>query len=261
MKINNTLIVTTLALSPALVLAHGTQIPIAIEGGRIVTYEWGLGGDTTIAGKSRDRLFTIPLSEYTATAANAGWYGTPQDDSDPLTSANSAFSHPGLAYGRSTFQNGTTLSVSFVQEASVWNGSSFGSTGGEMIQALRGGSLTATFPNWVRSDGTSNGTGTSIALSGLNADSHSTIRWRMLDSTGSSTGMIEDGIYLAMLQISTDQIGVQSSLPYAFLFTKNASSTDIAAAEAFVSANIIPEPASLSALGLLAAGTLARRRR
>lgn len=250
-------------LTSEMVLAHGTQIPLSIQEYRpghfrIVTHEWGTHGDTTLKGE--DRLFTIPLSQYTETIETAGWYGhQPAGDT-----TSSSYGHPGFAYGRSSFAPSSTLTVTFLDQAKVWDPitSTFISTGGERIQGLRGGSLTTGFTNGRDSDGNVMGTGISITLPAtLTENSHATIRWRMLDSTGSPGGTIDDGIYMAILRVSTNQPGIESSLPYVFLFTKNAGSTDISDAEAFVSAHIIPEPVMMSGLGLFLTMTLRRYRR
>lgn len=250
------------ALIPQMVLAHGTQIPLSIreyQPGhyRIMTHEWGTDGDTTLRGE--DRLFTIPLAQYTGNSATAGWYGhQPAGDT-----SNSPYAHPGFAYGRSTFAAFSTLTVTFLEQAKVWDPVTltFIPTGQERIQGLRGGSLTGGFTNGTDSNGNVMGTGIRITLPAtLTENSHANIRWRMLDAEGLPGGTIDDGIYMALLQVSTDQPGIEASLPFVFLFTKNASSTDISNAEAFVSAHVIPEPAMLSVLGLVSTMALRRHR-
>lgn len=262
MKVSTFGLIGLVIVVPEMVLAHGTQIPLSIQEYqpghfRIVTHEWRTDGNTEIHGE--DRLFTIPLSQYTGTATTAGWYGhQPAGDT-----TCSDYAHPGFAYGRSTFAPSSTLTVNFLDQAKVWDPitSTFIPTGGERIQGLRGGSLTSGFSNGRDSDGNVMGTGISITLPAtLNVNSHATIRWRMLDQDGLPGGTIDDGIYMAVLQVSTDQTGVEASLPYVFLFTKNASSTDIASAEAFVNTHVIPEPSALAALGLILTMTLKRRR-
>ncbi len=296
--------VLALSVAPLAAMAHGPVIVLTNVGGVITTNQIDLTPQSDSASTSdypvgsAARVFPSQYNAGNLTSFLSGAYATnapssllaipmvPETVSNDATVKNSGFygqleitdgegnntlnTGPGYAYGNGGFAAGTVLRVTFASALQYWNGASFGATpNGELLQAIRGSSITAGtgFANTLRSDGVQAGLGLTVSVSSSqNAGSHSQLMYRLMDSLGDSTDTanIADGIYLASFQLSTDNGSLGSSLPYYFLFDKNASGgvtqSELLAANAFVSANLVPEP-GVAMLGLPLAGVLLGRRR
>ena len=296
-------IIAAFAALPAVSFAHGPNVEVAVVNNQVVTtyyfpapnQSYLLSGNT-ITGENYNPLYlgqsvrTVDVTlvqdtnggttGFTSTTANSpsssnnGWYG------QNLNDGTAPFTGPGVAYGANADSLGNpvsngftasttsplTLTESLVGSLQQWNGSAFITSTTERLQGIRG-SRGGLSNNTLVTNPTGNEAGSwTTSQNALTPDSHNQVEWR-LDAIGTETADINaaDGIYLAALEISSNEAG--TSLPFYFLFEKNASPTDIAAAEAFVQNNYVPvnfvpvpEPASL---GLLAGGIallLARRR-
>lgn len=283
-------IFASLFASASLSLAHGPVIPLTQSGGSLVTNLLDLDDDAatnyTPAGATRT-FPTIPMFQRTAATATGdnGWYGQ-IEATQPSDGADTTFLGPGFAYGAGGFDSTYAFKVTFASPALVWQadgsaaGGSFVPTGGEVIQGNRGSF--GSFANTGRSDGVYTGTGISTGRVGTAVNAHSQVRWRLLGSEGSpvpsATNVIDDGLYLASLQVtayettlsgSTVVFGspvstLSTSSTFYILFNKNESglitTADVANAQAAV-ASLVPEPTSLAVLGLAGAALLGRRRR
>jgi len=238
---------------------------------------------------------------FTATTANSssssnnGWYGQPDlnylesqgETLAQVVGGGTAFTGPGIAYGANTDTNGNAVSngitastatpliltESLVGSLLQWNGSAFVASTTDRLQGIRG-SLGGLSDNTLFTDPTGNEAGSwSTTQTALTPDSHNQVEWR-LDSIGTETPDLTaaDGLYLASVQISTNEVvngqPVAASLPFYFLFEKNSGSIDsvtfsnnIAAATAFINSTLVPEPGSLALFGSGAIFILSRRRR
>jgi hypothetical protein len=238
-----------LALASVSAFGHGAQIQIGITNDTLVTHGLFLNEpyqDSTDPA----RVYQIPMSARALGDANDGWYADPDHAVAP-------FAGPGIALLDNTFDAGSILRVWFLDGLKIWNGSAFVDPGAEQIQV----STVSTFlASSVTSD---SGPYSSVALAGavggVSGD-HKTLRWRLLGDGVSVNSASDDGVYRLEMQLSTDQAGIAPSLPYYFLFNKNASAEDQAAALSATVA-VTPEPGCLGLMGMSAVALLGRRRK
>jgi hypothetical protein len=227
------------------VLAHGPQMQITIDGGKIVTRE--VFADEPYTPFAPEQwLYHFNMAQRALGDANDGWYAQP--------SAATAFTGPGIATELGGFATGSVISLRFTDGLKIWNGSAFVDPGAEQIEAFRGLPKVA---GAISSDG---GPFNSFAFTAIanSEHEHKTARFRLLgDGAGSNTPS-DDGMYLIAMQLATDQPGVDASHPFYFLLNKNASPEHQTQALAAATA-LVPEPSG--ALLLFVAGAIVISRR
>jgi hypothetical protein len=272
MRLMRILCLAIVIAAPYVALAHGPQIQITGDTGKIVTRTLLLDapfGDVA-AEKS---VYVMPLKE------NLGvWYTRPNGAINDVTNLPAFYSGPGIAYGSAydpanptdvDFAVGTQIRLAFLDGLMLWNGAAFQDAGVTELEAFRG-SFTVPSATARSSDA---GPFASIAYDAVNyalegSDVHNTTRFRLLGDGASPTSTSADGVYLAKLQFTTNQTDMVDSDPFYFVMHKNASrsAVDAAVASLGVAPNLVqfvPEPASsgLVACGMLMALTPWRRRR
>ena len=287
--------------APTLTLAHGPNVELSVVNNQVVTNHFFIAPNqsytrngVTTTGENYNPLYVgqsvrqieVPmvLDNVSGTGSgsghnainNNGWYG------QPLSDGSAAFTGPGIAYGANTDAQGNVVSNGFTAAVGspltitetltaplmVWNGSAFVASTTDRLEGIRGsiGGLTAT-PLYTSPTGGESASW-STSQTALTPDSHNQVEWR-LDTIGTETPDLTpaDGIYLATLQISSNEATIPS-LPFYFLYEKNAGSIDpatfsaeIAAAQATLPANSVPEPTTLGGLALLSLIFASRRKR
>ena len=237
-----------LVFAPLAALAHGPQVQIGINNGKLVTT--ALFADEPYQGFApARRLYEIPLTHRTLADANDGWYAQP-NATYPITG-------PGIALLDGQFAAGSKLTVNFVSGLKRWDGTAFVDPGDEQLAV----STTAAFTTSVLTKDAGPFNGIMTAAVTAAAGEHKTLRWRLLGDGVSPGATSDDGVYLVGLQLATDQPGVAASDPYYFLLRKDASAGDRAAALGAATA-LVPEPTGAAATTAVAAAAgLACRRR
>lgn len=74
------------------------------------------------------------------------------------------------------------------------------------------------------------------------------------------TGAASDGVYLVEFELFSTDPGLQTSLPFWFLWNQNESPATHLAAYAWAQENVVPTPAGFAALPLLGIAAMRRRR-
>jgi hypothetical protein len=258
-------VVLALAL-PA--FAHGPQIQITNDNGKIVTRELFLEGPYSSRLSSPKSVYVMPIQ------TNGGvWYSHPNDTIDPVTSAPAYPSGPGLAYGYDFLDGGpqafaanSVLSVGFTAGLKRWDGAMFADAGATEIKAFRGSNPDITTPpeNFaITSDAASND---SVSLPAVVADYgtegtevHNSIRFALLGDGSQPTSDSPDGVYLLSLEISSTQTDLSPSDPYYFVLHKNAVDATVSSAVNSLGVSpdrvqFVPEPNSLLTLLLAVSG-------
>lgn len=248
------------AASVSSVYAHGPQLQTGIQFGRIVTRALYADEPYDNMVTNGQRVFEIPMAERNLGDANDGWYSQP----------NGAylFTGPGIATSLGGFATGSIISLTFADGLKIWNGVSFVDPGTEQIDAYRGATHVA---GAVTSD---SGPFQSFSFTAITnaVGEHKTAFFRLLGDGVIPDSPSDDGIYLLSLELQTDEPGVNPTQPYYYLFNKNASGAEAAAALAYVNANLAGETVptasnwavAMAALIVLTAATLtvaSRRRR
>jgi len=266
------LCVVVLAAASGTALAHGPQIQITGETGKIVTRTLLLEapyGHQLTAEKS---VYVMPLREYLG-----AWYARPNGVIDPVLMIPTYYSGPGIAYGSGydpmnptdvDFTPGSVISLGFTAGLQLWNGAAFVDAGATEIEAFRG-QFNAPSASARTSD---LGPFASLAFPTVSyaaeEDSHATSRFQLLGEGSSPTSASPDGVYLLSLQLTSNQQDMAASDPFFFVLNKNMPLSVAQAAVASLNVDpsrvqVVPEPAAiaLGALGLIGVLAAAPRRR
>jgi hypothetical protein len=229
--------------------AHGPQIQVTAESGKIVTRRMFF--DEPYAPlQDVTSIYVLPLRQQ-----SGEWLVMP-----PVLDTGSG---PGIAVGLGyddmnpgahPFQPGP-YTVSFADGLKKWDGVGYSDSGATRFRLNK---------NAVTADTTDAGPFNSVTwnINLTSANAHSGLGYRFLGDGSSTTSTLADGIYLVSLKLSHGSL--TESDPYYFLLPKNAAAGDLAAALSVLAAQkgvppaaiqaVVPEPASLA---LVAAGPLA----
>lgn len=258
--------------------AHGPQIQLTGESGKITTRRLILDGPYSDSLTPVTSVYVMPLKEYLG-----AWYPRPNDSLLP-GDIPEFFSGPGFAYGYgfdsatpavTPFTAGAKFGLTYTAGLKRWNGSSFADAGATELVAFTGGNPEAPTATAKTSDtgpfaslAVPAGAGT-ISFTAEGDEVHSTVRYRLLGDGTLATAPSADGVYLLGLQLSISSGDKTPSDPFYYVLTKNASAGDVSAAVASLGfapnlvQTIVPEPgsASLTLLGVSVLGATRRRLR
>jgi hypothetical protein len=264
---------------PLSALAHGPQIQITNDNGKIVMREVHLNEPYSAA-------LSDPKSVYVMRALpSAGvWYSRPNLELDPILGDPEFPSGPGLAYGydladggEQAFAEDSVISVEFTAGLKHWSGSAFVDAGVTELKAFRRSNPLISSPPHEFAVTSDNGPFDSVSLDPVPADYfddgpeiHGSLRYALLGDGSSPSTASPDGVYLVSMRVTSTQEGLAPSDPYFFVLDKYADGASLAAAVNSLGVApagqqwLIPEPVS-GLLGLMAAASYlcasARRRR
>jgi hypothetical protein len=250
------------ALTPVVSLAHGPQLQITAEEGKIVTRHIILDGPYQPL-TSPISAYVMPIQEF-----NGAWYTRPNGEVD-LLDLPKYYSGPGLAYGLGqTFAVDGIFSISFTDGLKIWDGASFIDAGATQLQAFRG---TADAPSATAATSDSAPFASlpfGAIAAGYDDEAHGTARFRLLGDGASPLTASPDGIYLASLMISSSEQGLAPSDPYYFVMSKHAPADELMPAIQSLglpmsAAQTVPEPSAvvLAVLGIACCGLALRVRK
>src|SRR3954463_10614492 len=128
------------ALATAVAHAHGPQIQVTDDNGKIVTRQLILDAPYSNALTGIKTVYVMPLAEF-----NGAYYTRPNDAMDPILGVSAFPSGPGFAYGYDLadggpqqFAAGSVFSLGFTAGLKRWNGSAFVDAGAMELKAFRG---------------------------------------------------------------------------------------------------------------------------
>jgi MYXO-CTERM domain-containing protein len=260
-------LLTAFAASSA--LAHGPQIQLTVDAGKITTRRLVQEEPYNASLTPATSVYVMPLKE------SAGvWYTRPNGS---LTAGGlpQYYSGPGFTYGygfaaanpAASFETGSKFGLAFTAGVKRWSGGAFVDAGDTQIEAFLG-SFAAPTATAKTTDAAPFGSLAVPAGSGIeitNSNAHSTVRYRLLGDGLSPTTASADGVYLVSLQVSSTQAGLAPSDPFHFVLSKNASVGEVQAAMAALGVapaliQVVPEP-TCGALGAAVLVMLNARRR
>jgi hypothetical protein len=225
------LVGTCAALAVTSATAHGPQIQITNDKGKIVTRELHLDGPYSTALSSPKSVYVMPALPF-----NNVWYSRPNDETDPILLQPAFPSGPGFAYGYDladggpqAFEAGSVISATFTAELKRWDGVAFVDAGVTELKAFRGSNPDISTPaaNFAVTSDVSPFDSVSLATvaagyGGEAAEVHGSFRFALLGDGASPTSSSPDGVYLLSLQVTSTQAGITPSDPYFFVLNKNA---------------------------------------
>jgi hypothetical protein len=223
-------VVAMLAAEPA--VAHGPQIQLTNDSGKIVTRQIYADGPYSTTLSPVTSVYVMPLLDF-----NGVLYSRPNNEIDPVLSVPAFPSGPGFAYGYDLadggpqlFQAGSTLTVAFTTSLQRWDGAAFVDAAATQLKAFRGSNVNITSPpeNFATTSDSSPFDSLALPLVLANygaegAEVHASLRFAMLGDGADPLSATPDGVYRVALQISSSQSGVAPSDPYYFVLYKNAS--------------------------------------
>jgi hypothetical protein len=261
----------TLAASGA--FAHGPQIQVTGESGKITTRRLLPDGPYSSTLTAETSVYVMPLREHLGV-----WYSRPNGEIHPVTHAPAFFSGPGIAYGFGydpaqpgdvDFMPGSQIRMTFSAGLKLWNGATFADAGATELQSFLG-SFAA--PSAVaRTSDVAPFAGLDFAPVNFAVDGeevHATSRFRLIGDGVSPTTASPDGVYLLSLQLTSNQVGLAASDPFFFVLNKNSDRATVEAAVASLAVapglvQIVPEPgsAAIAVVGIVLTSLRARRKR
>lgn len=256
-------------------LAHGPQMQITNDNGKIVTRQVIPDGPYSTQLTSPKTTYVMPLLE-----SSGVWYSRPNPEVDAITQAPLFPSGPGLAYGYDladggdqAFAAGSVLSVQLIAGLQKWDGSQFVDAGSTQLKAFRGSDPTIQTPdaNFAITSDAAPFDSLSLAAIGANygadgTEAHASIRYALLGDGTSPTSATADGVYLVKMQLTSSQTDLSSSDPYQFVLYKNANALALSAAVSSLNVSAdqvqyVPEPGTCGLVGMGLLALVARVRR
>jgi hypothetical protein len=261
------------AAAPA--CAHGPQLQITNDNGKIVTRQVILEEPYSSSLTPPKSVYVMPLLEFAG-----AWYSRPNNvPSATVPGAPEYPSGPGFAWGYDmvdggpqAFAEGSVLSVSFTNGLQRWNGTtSFVDAGDTQLKAFRGSNANISSPpeNFaITSDGAPFDS-VSLAATAANYEPgvHGSLRFALLGDGASPTSASPDGVYLLSMQLGSTQAGLSASDPYYFVLHKNAAMQQVRGAVKSLDFPselvqwIVPEPGITALVAISAIGLVQLRRR
>lgn len=258
MRLFALLLALTALGAPGKAWAHGPQIQLTAEGGKIVTRQVMIDHYAPVSP---------PTSIYVLPVANVSnrWLVQP-----PGTSASGPGIAPGVGFVDSAshpFKSGA-YAMSLADGLKKWNGATFvdaGLTQLELYKPVDGITTTAATTDAAPY------AGIAFNLSVTDDEAHTGMGYRFLGDGVSNASPLADGVYLLSLKVST--AGLTDSDPFYFVLPKGVSAATAGSATlafaqqrgigvgAIQAMTAIPEPASLSLAALGIGGCAAARRR
>ena len=250
--------------------AHGPQIQLTNDGGKIVTRQLIADGPYSNSLTAAKSVYVMPLLDF-----NGVWYSRPNGAIDPILGVPSFPSGPGFAYGydladggAQLFEAGSVLSLAFTDGLKQWTGTSYVDAGATQLKAFRGSNASIASPAENFATTSDSGPFDSLDLPAVSAnygtevaEVHTSLRFALLGDGTNPSSASPDGVYLLGMQLKSTQSGLAASDPYFFVLFKNpAAGAVINAVNALgVSASAVqfadvPEP---TAVGLAVIGFVA----
>jgi len=235
MRLRLFLIAECAALAAGAANAHGPQIQVTNSNSKITTRELNPEGPYGNSLTPEKTVYVIPVAKVVSgSAATDYWTVLPNSSIDPTLGVSAYQFGPGLAYGYGhTFASGEHFNVNFTDPLKYWDGSSFVATYpgfDEEIGAFRGDNTTAADQAFTTNSAPFQGLVFSNISATYNAESHSSMRFRMLGDGVSALVEPADGIYLFRFQIASTQAGLASSDVVSLVLHKNATSGQLTSA-------------------------------
>jgi hypothetical protein len=271
MRLFCSLIAATAALVAQFSAAHGPQIQITGETGKITTRRLLLDGPYSSTLTAETSVYVMPLKEHLGV-----WYSRPNGEINPVLQTPAFFSGPGIAYGFGynpanptdvDFIPGSVFRLEFTAGLKLWNGATFADAGVTELESFRGSFAS---PSAIARTSDSSPF-SSLAYDAVNftvegAEVHNTSRFRLLGDGSSPTKASPDGVYLLSLRLTNTRMA--ASDPFFFVLNKNSNLATVEAAVASLNVapnlvQFVPEPgsAAIVMVGFAAITISARRRR
>jgi hypothetical protein len=266
------LLVTCTAIVVSTASAHGPQIQVTNTGGKITTRELIPEGSYGTALTAEKSVYVIPILKANSGSPSTDyWTVMPNSRIDSSLGVSAFQFGPGLAYGYGhTFEAGQHFNVNFTDPLKIWDSSGFVATLAgfdEEIAAFRGDNLSAADTAFTTDSGPFQGLVFSNISATYNAESHSSMRFRMLGDGASALVEPNDGIYLFRFQITSTQSALASSDVISLVLYKNATGGQLPAAVSSLGVDpsliqyaAIPEPETALLALVSAASVLTLRR-
>jgi hypothetical protein len=262
-------------------VAHGPQIQLTNDGGKIVTRQVFENGPYSTTLSPITSVYVMPLLGFDGVL-----YSRPNNEIDPILNVAAFPSGPGFAYGYDLadggpqlFESGSTLTLTFTTSFERWDGAAFVDAGATQFKAFRGSNVNITSPpeNFATTSGGGPFDSLSLPTVATNygsegAEVHTSLRFAMLGDGADPLSTTPNGVYRVGLQLSSSQNGLAPSDPYYFVLYKNVSAATVTAAidllgipAGRIQWTAVPEPATailfLLAIMLANVGRLGRSRR
>jgi hypothetical protein len=255
-------VATFVLLTAASAIAHGPQIQITNDGGKIVTRQLIADGPYSNSLTPAKSVYVMPLLEF-----NGAWYSRPNSAIDPILDVPAFPSGPGFAYGydladggAQLFETGSILSLAFTDGLKQWNGASYVDAGAIQLKAFRGSNASISSPPENFATTSDAGPFDSLDLPAVAAnygtelaEVHTSLRFALLGDGANPLSASPDGVYLLNMQLKSTQNGLAASDPYFFVLYKNPAPglvLNAVNALGFSASAVqfadVPEPAALS---------------
>lgn len=264
----------SMALAAGVAAAHGPQIQINVDGGKIVSRELFMGGPYSAALTAPKSAYVMPLLDYDFSFDGRSYsYVRPNNVAFTSPGRPEFYSGPGFAYGygwsaaNPPFAPGTKFGLTILDSLKAWNGAAFVDAGVAEIQAYTGSNPYSATNTALPGVALQFPTGAGISYpAGNEVEGHATVRYRFLGD-GANGSSAPDGVYLMRLQLSHPTTALSSD-PFYYVLNKNASGQVAAAVgslglDATLVQYAVPEPSATllgawACLALAAAGRLHR---
>jgi len=254
-----------LLLSGISAYAHGPQMQITADSGKIVTREIIPDGPYSDSLTNFKSVYVMPLKEYLGV-----WYTRPNGEINLGTGLPAYYSGPGIAYGygysaenptATGFEVGTTISLQFAAGLSLWDGSDFVDAGSTEMEVFRGNFVSPSSTAKTTDAGPYESVAYNPVSFGSGAEVHATTRFRLLGDGDSPESDSPDGVYLLTMRFTTTQADLDDSDPFYFVLGKRASISDIQLAVSSLGVDpslvqYVPEPSGLVLFASLIGGML-----